>query len=216
MRYQDLHEHDLEEGVHDRGIFKAVFMAGSPGSGKSTVRSELFGGMGLKTVDVDEIRAAWLKMGREGDYQKYGDIVRRQRANYIDLRLGIIMDTTAWWLPSIKETTQQLQQMGYDVGMVNVWTPLDTALQRVASRALVTGREVPELEVTKRYQALQDNARHYAELFGDQYWLVDNSGSRPKLDSVKRNVLRWIKQPPSSLIAQEWIDKHSQPQNRTS
>ena len=33
----------LTEGVHDKGIFKAVFVAGGPGSGKSYVAKELFG-----------------------------------------------------------------------------------------------------------------------------------------------------------------------------
>ena len=33
----------LTEGVHDKGIFKAVFLAGGPGSGKSYVAKELFG-----------------------------------------------------------------------------------------------------------------------------------------------------------------------------
>ena len=33
----------LEEGVFDKGILKAVFMAGGPGSGKSYVAGELFG-----------------------------------------------------------------------------------------------------------------------------------------------------------------------------
>lgn len=205
MRYDVLQSPVIQEGVHDVGIFKAVFMAGSPGSGKSTVRRILFGGMGFKTVDADEIRAAWIKLGREGDYQKYGEIVRKQRQSYMDQRLGLIMDTTAWWLPSIKETTHQLQDMGYDVGMVHVWTPLDVAMNRVTSRAQLTGREVPEEEITKRYQALKDNTKHYAEMFGDHYWFVDNSGEQPKLDRIQRSMLRWIKSPPSSPIAQQWI-----------
>ena len=33
----------LTEGVYDKGIFKAVFMAGGPGSGKSYVAGQLFG-----------------------------------------------------------------------------------------------------------------------------------------------------------------------------
>ena len=32
----------LNEGVNDPGIFKAVFLAGGPGSGKSFVASQLF------------------------------------------------------------------------------------------------------------------------------------------------------------------------------
>jgi len=51
----------LTEGVFDKGILKAVFMAGGPGSGKSYVAGELFGIpkkinlsiSGLKTVNSD-------------------------------------------------------------------------------------------------------------------------------------------------------------------
>ena len=52
----------LNEGVQDKGIFKAVFMAGGPGSGKSFIKGQLFGipekganiGIsGLKSVNSD-------------------------------------------------------------------------------------------------------------------------------------------------------------------
>jgi len=51
----------LEEGVFDKGILKAVFMAGGPGSGKSYVAGEIFGipkkvnvsVSGMKTVNSD-------------------------------------------------------------------------------------------------------------------------------------------------------------------
>ena len=51
----------LTEGVHDKGIFKAVFMAGGPGSGKSYVVRQLFGipdkinvsVSGMKSVNSD-------------------------------------------------------------------------------------------------------------------------------------------------------------------
>ena len=51
----------LTEGVFDKGILKAVFMAGGPGSGKSYVAGQIFGipkkinvsASGLKTVNSD-------------------------------------------------------------------------------------------------------------------------------------------------------------------
>ena len=51
----------LTEGVFDKGILKAVFMAGGPGSGKSYVAQEIFGipkkvnvsASGMKTVHSD-------------------------------------------------------------------------------------------------------------------------------------------------------------------
>lgn len=195
----------LTEGVEDFGIFKAVFMAGSPGSGKSTVRRALFGGMGLKLVDADEIRAAYLKLGKGGDYEVYGDVIKRQRQSYMDRRLGIIMDTTAWWLPGVVNTTKELQALGYQVGMVQVYTPLSEALERVRRRAEIEGRDVPEQDVLKRYEALQRNTRDYIELFGDAYWFVDNSGRTPKVEQIKSDVWNWLKQPPHSSVAQDWI-----------
>ena len=62
------------EGVYDKGILKAVFMAGGPGSGKSYVASQLFGipkkinvsMSGLKTVNSDtEFEALLRKYGFE-------------------------------------------------------------------------------------------------------------------------------------------------------
>ena len=35
MRFSEIVEQEIEEGVNDPHIFKAVFMAGGPGSGKS-------------------------------------------------------------------------------------------------------------------------------------------------------------------------------------
>ena len=208
MRINQLTHPDLppiEEGVEDFGSFKAVFMAGSPGSGKSTVRDQLFGGLGMKVVDADEVRRAYLKLGKGGDYDVYGDVVRRQRRSFMDQRLGIIMDTTAWHLPSVAETTAQLRELGYDVGMVHVHVPLKTALDRVQSRAAVTGRAVPEQEVIKRFDGLKDNVRDYAHMFGDAYWFVDNSGARPRTELIARDVRAWLAAPPSSSTARAWI-----------
>jgi len=38
----------INEGVYDPGIFKAFFLAGGPGSGKTFVTQSAFAGTGLK------------------------------------------------------------------------------------------------------------------------------------------------------------------------
>ena len=45
--------HELQEGVYDPNIFKAFFLAGGPGSGKSFVVRKTTGGTGLKIVNSD-------------------------------------------------------------------------------------------------------------------------------------------------------------------
>ena len=65
----------LNEGVNDPGIFKAVFLAGGPGSGKSYVAQQLFGipekvnvsKTGLKMVNQDQELEMLLKKFYGGD-----------------------------------------------------------------------------------------------------------------------------------------------------
>ena len=45
----------ISEGVYDPYIFKAVFMAGGPGSGKSHVGRAMFSGLGLKELNSDVV-----------------------------------------------------------------------------------------------------------------------------------------------------------------
>ena len=45
---------ELQEGVYDPNIFKAFFIAGGPGSGKSFVVRRTTGGLGLRVVNSDD------------------------------------------------------------------------------------------------------------------------------------------------------------------
>ena len=49
---QEVREY-INEGVYDPGIFKAFFLAGGPGSGKTFVTQSAFAGTGLKLVNSD-------------------------------------------------------------------------------------------------------------------------------------------------------------------
>ena len=46
----------LTEGVYDKGIFKAVFMAGGPGSGKSFMASNIFGIPEKQTTSISGLK----------------------------------------------------------------------------------------------------------------------------------------------------------------
>ena len=52
MRVEEIIK-SVEEGINDPHIFKAVFMAGGPGSGKGFVAQNLLGGPGLRTINSD-------------------------------------------------------------------------------------------------------------------------------------------------------------------
>ena len=52
---------ELQEGLQDPNIFKAFFLAGGPGSGKSYVVRKTTGGTGLRVVNSDDAFEAMLK-----------------------------------------------------------------------------------------------------------------------------------------------------------
>lgn len=54
----------INEGVYDPGIFKAFFLAGGPGSGKTFVTQTAFAGTGLKVVNSDSVFERGLKKSK--------------------------------------------------------------------------------------------------------------------------------------------------------
>jgi predicted ABC-type ATPase len=232
MKYNQMQPTILKEGVWDLNIFKAVFMAGAPGSGKSTVQTHLFGQTNLKVVNIDLVRRQIrdiqdlqnkkqaLKSLEENapveDYKKYGELAKAMSTNYMKQRLGLLMDTTSWWFPSVKDTTLQLRELGYDVGMVHVFVPLQQSLERAKTRAQTPGvdygRVVDEQEIIMRYEEIKHNVRDLIELFGDNYWFIENSGTTERLinkcDILKKTEINsWLNQPPESPTAIDWIHK---------
>ena len=72
----------LSEGLYDPGIFKAFFLAGGPGSGKTFVTSSAFAGSGLKLVNSDiaferGLKKANLSLNMPAEDTYFRDIVRK-------------------------------------------------------------------------------------------------------------------------------------------
>ena len=71
----------IQEGLYDPGIFKAFFLAGGPGSGKSYVTSRITPGLGLKNVNSDTafevaLKKAGLSLDMPASQEKERDAVR--------------------------------------------------------------------------------------------------------------------------------------------
>ena len=52
-QFDDIRFQELKEGLYDPNIFKAFFLAGGPGSGKTFVTRNAFGGTGLRQINSD-------------------------------------------------------------------------------------------------------------------------------------------------------------------
>ena len=178
--------HELQEGVYDPNILKAFFLAGGPGSGKSYVVKRTTGGLGMKIVNSDIAFEKKLKdTGLTTDLRELDPEVRdevrgraknvtaKQKANYLNGRLGLIIDGTGKDYDKITRQATKLKQLGYDVHMIFVNTSLDTALERNAKR----DRKVPESLVIKSWNDVQKNIGKFSQYFRRNFIVVDNNDS---------------------------------------
>ena len=213
-KFQDLRT-PLLEGVYDPNIFKAIFLAGGPGSGKSYVVRRTTGGTGLKIVNSDDafenlLKKAGLslKMPPEEEERKEKvrarakEITAKRKGNFLDGRLGLVIDGTGREAEKILFQKRQLEELGYDTYMIFVNTSIDTALARNAKRA----RSVPESIVVKSWNDVQSNIGKFNNMFRRGMIIVDNNDAdEDVLDEVWKRVRGLLKKKVSNTRAQNWI-----------
>jgi predicted kinase len=210
----------LREGVYDPGIFKAFFLAGGPGSGKSFVTAGAFGGTGLKTVNSDAAFERAMKKGnlslKMPDEEEYFRNIVRAKAKmttatqldtYIQGRLGLVIDATGRDLNTINSQKRQLDLIGYDSYMIFVNTSLEVALERNKNRP----RTIPEYIVTDSWNQVQRNIGSFQRIFSpNRMLIIDNNKSEKELVTLTLNtaakyIRSQLRASPQNLTAKQWI-----------
>jgi len=242
-----IENNQLDEGINDTAIFKAVFLAGGPGSGKSFIGTEkkgksptvgadpkqFMGGgqlglinLGLRVVNPDPayeklLKAAGLDPKSSDDiWSDEGQDIRvkasamtaKQKAHYVNERLGIIIDGTGKDVNKIIGQKKLLDDAGYETAMIYVNTNLETAIARDAKRDRTLGAKA----VTKMWDAVQKNVKKYKSIFGSNMYIIDNSdGSNWFGESQKahKKIEKWVRKSPSSPKAKAWIASQSKMRN---
>ena len=218
--FDDIRFQELQEGLYDPNIFKAFFLAGGPGSGKSFVTNRAFGGTGLKTINSDNaferaLKKNGLSLKMPEDEAEARDILRdRAKAmtgSQMDLsirgRLGLVIDGTGRDYDKIKEQKALLDQLGYDSYMIFVNTTLEVALERNSKRE----RSVPEYITRKSWQQVQSNIGKFQNTFGmTNMIIIDNSKDDKELttivmNKVNKNVRRLLRNKIKSYTAKRWM-----------
>jgi len=135
----------ISESIDDRGICKAIFIAGIPGAGKSYTTSKLSGAIQPRIVNTDRATEYLTKKYGEQSWDNFKDDAYRITAsaltNYLNGLLPLFIDGTSNNASNILHRAGILESLGYDVGMIFINTPLDVALKRAASRERVVDPE---------------------------------------------------------------------------
>jgi len=176
-------ENYLNEGINDKGIFKACFMCGHPGAGKSYTLSKIkSGSVEPRIVNTDKA----FPLFKEYWNDQWGKIATKvkiinsnQLAGYINSMLPLAVDGTANNPSAVLKRVGILESFGYDVGMVFVNTSLETAIERASKRE----RQVDKDFIEKVYKQVNKAKTFYRGKF--QTWIeVDNNDGELTNDVV--------------------------------
>ena len=226
---------ELQEGVYDPNIFKAFFLAGGPGSGKSYVVKRTGAMFGMRIVNSDDAFETLIKKaGMNMDMRNYSDkdLVKRDKVRavakrvtktrmgdiktgkggYIEGRLGMIIDGTGKNYDRIQGQMRDLQKLGYENHMIFVNTSIDVALQRNEERP----RKLPEAIVISSWKDVQKNIGKFQNLFRQNFIIIDNNDpNKPPHIEVYKRVKQLANKKVTNGIAKAWIAKELELKKRT-
>ena len=209
----------ISEGINDPAIFKAIFLAGGPGSGKSFIVGKTgLTSMGYRVVNSDDafenaMKKAGVAMDPEGIFSPKGQEIRgkaktltgKKQELYLKGRLGIVVDGTGKDPVKVRKQAESVKRLGYDVAMILVNTDLDTALERNRMRA----RTLPDAEVEKYWKEVQKNIGLFQNMFGKKNFLVvdNSSGKDYNKETLRayRDAKRFTDAEVTNKLAKDWI-----------
>jgi cytidylate kinase len=211
-----IHENLYKEGVYDPAIFKAVFIVGGPGSGKSfAVKKLALQSLGLVPLNSDVAFEYLMKKGglsfkMPDEEQTERDIVRSRAKlvakektdNVLDGRLGVIVEGTGYEYDKVIKIKDKLELLGYECFMVVINTRLDVAKIRNAKRE----RSIPEKLLIQKWTAVQDNLGKFANAFENFIVLDNNEYSEEQVNSIYKKISSFVKEAPKKPQAKKWIE----------
>ena len=205
----------LNEGVFDKGIFKAVFLAGGPGSGKSYVVSQLFGipqkvnvsVSGLKSVNSDtEFEYLLKKTGinpkdlakiEKQQPELFAKLtsddpksVRSKAKKLTDFRKkGYMKGKLGMIIDGTGHNVEKIEKQKKALGLQGYDTYMvfvNTTLEVALERNSKRSRVLPEKIVTQSWNDVQKNIGRFQQLFGRDFVVVDNSDTLDEKQAAKK------------------------------
>jgi predicted kinase len=213
------------------GTLKCVFLAGGPGSGKSTVAADVFAiasqgeksfsafGLNYTSSDVQlehllrlrNIDLHHLTQMEENPEtwalfnrlrQDAKRITNAYRAQILVERQGLIYDGTGADFEEKQQQKKTAEAHGYDCSMIFVQTDLATALQRNSER----DRVLPEDVVTSIWEKSESNRSRFQNLFLDHYYEVAYGNTLN--DETRRLFMTIVRKSIENPLGRAWMRDH--------
>ena len=213
--FRVLKKENVNEGVNDPGILKAVFLAGGPGSGKTYVTRGLFGipktitlsAYGLKVVnsdtelermldkygfgtDLDAMPDELFKQLTDPDYEDYSGLRTRAKELTAARKKLYMNGRLGLIIDGTGDTFSKIKKQKKeleDIGYDCFMVFVHTKLEVAQKRNMERKRKLKPKLVSDSWNAVQANKGAYQGLFGSSnFLLVDNSKTLDEEAAQKR------------------------------
>ena len=145
---------------------------------------------------------------------KAKNLTKKMQQNYINQRLGQVVDGTGKDYNKISKMKKTYQDLGYDTYMVFVNTSKEVALERNRQRERKLGDDM----VALMWQEVQDNMGKFQRLFGgDKMLIVDNSSYNNKdiINLAEKEIEKHLNTPIKNKLGKKWIQAQLDQKNRS-
>ena len=193
-----------------QGSPKAIILAGAPGAGKGYILRGLDLG-GLKVLNVDDIYVEKLKQANVSlDLKNSTPEERSEQAKQmaasnkefkgivqdtIEGKQSFILDGTAASYNTTVKLKSELDEAGYDVFMLYVYTDLQRSLSQNQNRYEKSegkDRSLAPAIVMRTWKSVTDNLPKYADLFGNNFVAVANTLD-DKMQDIDKIIDKYLK-----------------------
>ena len=217
---------------------KAIILAGAPGAGKGYVLKGLdLGNIKVLNVDnkyIDNLKKANvsldLKNSSPEDRSKQAIAMAQANKDFdkdvedtIKAKESFILDGTAASYKKTVELKNELEEAGYEVFMLYVYTDLERSLKQNEDRFEKSGGEDRSLMpaiVLKTWNNVTQNHKPYKELFKDNFVSVANTLEDEKIDNLEDIIDKYLtpfkpkNTKPKTAARQRYADKQKEKLNK--
>jgi predicted kinase len=196
--------HDTRKGMglnedFNRGLFKAIFVTGGPGSGKDIIIREAIAES--KAVELNSVQAFDLLMDKHKLSEKSNDYRREAIRN----RGPIIINGPADDHTRMITIKEELQEFGYDVALVFVDTTNEASKER--NEKLI--KSISESIRYDKWQLAQTSKEAYRQNFS-KFIDFNNSSSfeeiQEDITDTYEKINRFIEDKNYNVIAFSWLE----------
>ena len=190
---------------------KAVILAGAPGAGKSSIVGEIISGLGLKTLNIDDHFIKNLKDAGVSLDLKKSDAEGRSKAavamqaaqktydqelsQEIEKRGNIVIDGTAASYKKTEQLKNTLENAGYNVFMVYVYSSLEKSLRKNEDRferSKGEDRSLMPFIVMQTWANVTKNFIPYLNLFGANFVATTKDKNLVDADSLDDIIEKYV------------------------